>query len=106
MSVFPVHVENQEQYIQFLEKFGDNCVVRDDAEVGSTFLKFAGFTKELTSLFKNLVRGRSSKFAHSLTSLSKMANSYLLLNGMYLNSLYVPCSRSLFINCATIKTGQ
>ena len=62
VCVSQAHVENQEQYIQFLEKFGENCVVRDDAEVGSTFLKFAGFTKELTALFKNLVRGRSSKY--------------------------------------------
>lgn len=39
-----------------MEKFGDNCVCREDAEVGSAFLKFAVFTKELSALFKNLVR--------------------------------------------------
>uniref|UniRef100_A0A671NYE1 Arf-GAP with SH3 domain, ANK repeat and PH domain-containing protein 2-like n=1 Tax=Sinocyclocheilus anshuiensis TaxID=1608454 RepID=A0A671NYE1_9TELE len=49
------HVENEEQYIQALEKFTDSTVYKDDPEMPSYFLTFAGFTKELTGLFKNLV---------------------------------------------------
>lgn len=49
------HVENEEQYIQALERFGEANVYRDNTEVASAFLKFAVLTKELTALFKNLV---------------------------------------------------
>lgn len=50
------HVDNEDQYVQAMEKFGENLVCRENAEVGSAFLRFAVFTKELTALFKNLVR--------------------------------------------------
>uniref|UniRef100_A0A8C1T8N3 ArfGAP with SH3 domain, ankyrin repeat and PH domain 2b n=1 Tax=Cyprinus carpio TaxID=7962 RepID=A0A8C1T8N3_CYPCA len=49
------HVENEEQYIQALERFTDNTVYKDDPEMSDYFLRFASFTKELTGLFKNLV---------------------------------------------------
>uniref|UniRef100_A0A8C2G5N0 ArfGAP with SH3 domain, ankyrin repeat and PH domain 2b n=1 Tax=Cyprinus carpio TaxID=7962 RepID=A0A8C2G5N0_CYPCA len=46
---------NEEQYIQALERFTDNTVYKDDPEMSDYFLRFASFTKELTGLFKNLV---------------------------------------------------
>ncbi|CAF89518.1 unnamed protein product, partial [Tetraodon nigroviridis] len=50
------HVENEELYIHNVEKFGQNLTGRDQVQVGSAFLQFSAFAKELMDLFRNLVR--------------------------------------------------
>ncbi|XP_060947032.1 arf-GAP with SH3 domain, ANK repeat and PH domain-containing protein 2b isoform X2 [Limanda limanda] len=65
------HVDNEEQYIQSMEKFGENYVRKEDADAGSAFLKFASFTKELTALFKNLLQNMNNIITFPLDSLLK-----------------------------------
>ncbi|XP_051951895.1 arf-GAP with SH3 domain, ANK repeat and PH domain-containing protein 2b isoform X1 [Xyrauchen texanus] len=65
------HVENEDQYIQALERFTDNTVYKDDPEMSNYFLTFAGFTKELTGLFKNLLQNMNNIITFPLDSLLK-----------------------------------
>ncbi|KAF3835823.1 hypothetical protein F7725_028381 [Dissostichus mawsoni] len=57
------HVENEEQYVQAMERLGDSCVGRDDADVGPAFLKFSLqnmnniITFPLDSLLKGDLKG-------------------------------------------------
>uniref|UniRef100_A0A672R5C6 Arf-GAP with SH3 domain, ANK repeat and PH domain-containing protein 2-like n=1 Tax=Sinocyclocheilus grahami TaxID=75366 RepID=A0A672R5C6_SINGR len=92
------HVDNEEQYIQALERFTDSTVYKDDPEMPSYFLTFAGFTKELTGLFKNLV---SQKYCHTHThtQLHKLF-TFLLKGDLKGVKGYIHCH---FISCQCSK---
>ncbi|XP_078481447.1 zinc finger protein Ci-ArfGAP-11 [Ciona intestinalis] len=67
-------VSNESNFIENLEKLGAGALYNSkepEPDIGSAFLKLAVFTKELSSLFKNLVSNISNIIMFPLESLLK-----------------------------------
>uniref|UniRef100_S4RQH9 ArfGAP with SH3 domain, ankyrin repeat and PH domain 2a n=1 Tax=Petromyzon marinus TaxID=7757 RepID=S4RQH9_PETMA len=65
------YVENEELFSNYLEKFGNNYLEREEPHLATAFLKFSVYTKELSSHLKSMNRQVNNVIVFSLDTLLK-----------------------------------
>nr|CAB3222743.1 zinc finger protein ArfGAP-11 [Phallusia mammillata] len=65
------HVGNEGTFATNLERLGNAALHADESDIGSAFLKFTVFSKELTSLLKNLIANINNVLTFPLEALLK-----------------------------------